>query len=139
MIIVEGKTKLSVPDVLTVTKKDEVFYNPKMEVNRDISVSVIQAFLKNYRREEFLICDPLGGSGARGLRYANELELKDGNVSTDVNPNGSAENIAGICNAGKNVYGMMPHPERAADITTGNTDGLQILESMIKSIEAQRK
>ena len=61
MTIVEGKTKLSVPDVLTVTKKDEVFYNPKMEVNRDISVSVIQAFLKNYRREEFLICDPLGG------------------------------------------------------------------------------
>ena len=64
---------------------------------------------------------------------------KDGNVSTNVNPNGSADNIAGICNTGKNVYGMMPHPERAADTTTGNTDGLQILESMIKAIEAKKK
>jgi len=55
------------------------------------------------------------------------------------NPNGSKKRIAGILNKKRNVLGMMPHPERAADITTGNTDGLQILESMIKSIEAQRK
>ncbi|AEF96522.1 tRNA (guanine(10)-N(2))-dimethyltransferase [Methanotorris igneus] len=89
MIVVEGKTKITVPDTLTITKKDEVFYNPKMEANRDISVCVIQTFLKNYKREEFLICDPLGGSGARGLRYANELEFKNGIVKVvinDINP-----------------------------------------------------
>jgi len=58
----------------------------------------------------------------------------DGNITKDANPNGSIENIAGICNAQKNVFGMMPHPERAADITIGNTDGLFILESMIKTL-----
>ena len=63
----------------------------------------------------------------------------DGNVSIQDNPNGSSENIAGICNKTKNVYGMMPHPERASDVTTGNTDGLEILESMIKTLEKQNK
>ena len=65
------------------------------------------------------------------FRYCDEnSEVKD-----QVNPNGSVNNIAGVCNANKNVYGMMPHPERAADKTTGNIDGLEILESMIKSFE----
>lgn len=39
------------------------------------------------------------------------------------NPNGSKENIAGVCNKGRNVFGMMPHPERACDERLGNTDG----------------
>ncbi len=79
--------------------------------------------------------DELKNNGQILFRYCDE----NGNVLKDVNPNGSADNIAGICNKNKNVYGMMPHPERAADITTGNVDGLQILESMIKSIEEQNK
>ena len=62
---------------------------------------------------------------------------KDGNVSNDANPNGSAENIAGICNKNKNVYGMMPHPERASDENIGNTDGREIMESMIKTLTQQ--
>ena len=69
------------------------------------------------------------------FRYSDE----NGNITEDVNPNGSADNIAGICNKNKNVYGMMPHPERAADVTTGNIDGLQILNSMIKSLEERNK
>ncbi len=55
-------------------------------------------------------------------------------LSSESNPNGSIENIAGICNATKNVFGMMPHPERAADDELGNTDGVTIFESIIKSI-----
>jgi len=54
-----------------------------------------------------------------------------GNLTKDANPNGSIENIAGICNKGKNVYGMMPHPERAADDELGNTDGRLIFESIL--------
>ena len=60
----------------------------------------------------------------------------NGNVTADANPNGSLENIAGVCNAGKNVFGMMPHPERAADNSLGNTDGLQIFESMMGLVGA---
>ena len=57
-----------------------------------------------------------------------------GQVTENANPNGSLENIAGICNATKNVFGMMPHPERAADPVLGNTDGLGIFESMLRVV-----
>ena len=46
------------------------------------------------------------------------------------NPNGSQDDIAGICNAQGNVFGLMPHPEHAVDPLTGSTDGLRIFESM---------
>lgn len=49
------------------------------------------------------------------------------------NPNGSLHNIAGICNAQKNVLGMMPHPERAADAVLGSTDGLGVFKSLLKA------
>ena len=55
----------------------------------------------------------------------------NGDVSADHNPNGSLENIAGICNSGRNVFGMMPHPERASDPELGNTDGRQLFESIL--------
>ena len=55
-----------------------------------------------------------------------------GRVTDDANPNGSVNYIAGICNKNKNVYGMIPHPERAADPELSNTDGLYILESFVK-------
>ena len=60
----------------------------------------------------------------------------DGKITDDSNPNGSLENIAGVCNEGRNVFGMMPHPERAADQTLGNTDGLKIFESMMGLVGA---
>lgn len=59
------------------------------------------------------------------FRYCDE----NGNVSDAANPNGALENIAGICNEQKNVFGMMPHPERAADIELSNSDGRFIFES----------
>ncbi len=64
------------------------------------------------------------------FRYCNEF----GQLSKDFNPNGSVENIAGICNEQKNVFGMMPHPERAADDELGNTDGLLIFQSILKNL-----
>ena len=65
------------------------------------------------------------------FRYCN----KYGELSEDFNPNGSVENIAGICNKNKNVFGMMPHPERASDDELGNTDGKIIFESIISSFK----
>ncbi len=47
------------------------------------------------------------------------------------NPNGSLDDIAGICNAGRNVVGLMPHPERASDVLLGSTDGVVLLESLL--------
>lgn len=56
----------------------------------------------------------------------------EGNITEESNPNGALENIAGVCNAGKNVFGMMPHPERAVDVSLGNTDGRTVFESILQ-------
>lgn len=58
----------------------------------------------------------------------------DGRVTPEANPNGSVNNIAGIVNEGRNVLGMMPHPERAADPAMGSIDGRLVFESMIHSL-----
>lgn len=57
-----------------------------------------------------------------------------GRITPESNPNGSARNIAGICNEKGNVIGMMPHPERAADRALGNTDGSLILEALLRPL-----
>lgn len=54
-----------------------------------------------------------------------------GNYSEEANANGSIENIAGVCNKKRNVFGLMPHPERAADSLLANQDGLAIFESIL--------
>ena len=66
------------------------------------------------------------------FRYCNhKAEITD-----DSNPNGALENIAGICNEGRNVFGMMPHPERAAENLVGNTDGKWMFDSILASVSA---
>jgi len=60
----------------------------------------------------------------------------NGDASAEHNPNGSLENIAGICNGRRNVFGMMPHPERASDPELGNTDGRQLFESILNLASA---
>jgi phosphoribosylformylglycinamidine synthase I len=66
------------------------------------------------------------------FRYTDE----SGNITDESNPNGSAENIAGVCNSARNVFAMMPHPERAADTLLANEDGLAIFESILSIVKA---
>jgi phosphoribosylformylglycinamidine synthase subunit PurQ / glutaminase len=81
-----------------------------------------------------------------GRYYADESTLKqleannqiiyrycdaDGNITTEANPNGTTDSIAGICNAGGNVFGMMPHPERACSEALGNTDGRKVFKALL--------
>jgi phosphoribosylformylglycinamidine synthase subunit PurQ / glutaminase len=61
---------------------------------------------------------------------------EQGNINGTSNPNGSLENIAGVCNATKNVFGMMPHPERAAAEILGNIDGRAILQAVLVQRQA---
>lgn len=56
-----------------------------------------------------------------------------GNLTEEANLNGSVDYIAGVCNKNRNVFGMMPHPERAADSLLGNQDGLGIFESILNT------
>lgn len=62
------------------------------------------------------------------LRYSEST----GNVTPAANPNGSLESIAGICNRERNVFGLMPHPDRACDLRLGSADGAQIFRSMMQ-------
>ena len=61
---------------------------------------------------------------------------KEGNITDKSNPNGSVMNIAGICNKRRNVFGMMPHPERASDGELNNQDGRLLFESILTKIIA---
>ena len=63
------------------------------------------------------------------FRYATP----QGEIAVEANPNGSLDNIAGICNEGRNVLGMMPHPERASEDVLGMRDGLKLLRSLVES------
>ena len=73
--------------------------------------------------------DNLNKNGQILFRYCDE----NGTITDEANPNGASENIAGVCNATKNVFGMMPHPERAADELLANTDGKSLFESILKA------
>ena len=62
------------------------------------------------------------------FKYCDE----NGAYTEGGNPNGSSQNIAGICNKNRNVFGMMPHPERASETELGNTDGRIMFESLLR-------
>jgi phosphoribosylformylglycinamidine synthase I len=68
----------------------------------------------------------LEGEDRIAFRYATP----QGGLDTSANPNGSAHHVAGILNGGRNVLGMMPHPERAVEPVLGSTDGLGLFESL---------
>lgn len=71
--------------------------------------------------------DQLEANGQVVYRYCDE----NGNITPEANPNGSLRNIAGITNAARNVFGMMPHPERACNAQLGNTDGRKVLRDLL--------
>ena len=62
-----------------------------------------------------------------------------GTVSDASNPNGSLNNIAGICNEARNVVGLMPHPERACEAVLGSADGRVMFESVISALRRRRR
>ena len=84
-IIHEGLVTVKTPEFDKVSSKAPVFYNPVMELNRDISVIAIKTY-KEELEHEISICDAFGGSGIRGVRYAKEIENVSKVVVTDINP-----------------------------------------------------
>jgi len=80
----------------------------------------------NYYADEITLAD-LKKNNQIVVRYSDEK----GNVSREANPNGSLENIAGICNSKRNVFGLMPHPERSSEQKLGSDDGIKIFKSIL--------
>jgi phosphoribosylformylglycinamidine synthase I len=78
------------------------------------------------------VIEGLEAAGRVIFRYA----AADGSITDAANPNGSINNIAGICSEGRNVVGLMPHPERACEAVVGSADGLILFESVVHALSA---
>ena len=76
----------------------------------------------------------LNGNGQVMMRYCDAT----GATTPESNPNGSIENIAGICNRDGNVFGLMPHPDRASDVRLASRDGAKIFLSIAETVLAGR-
>ena len=99
------------------------------------------AFTRSAQRGQVLRVPIAHGEGCyyADERTLDELEAEDRVAFRYLgNPNGSLRDIAGILNPGRNVLGMMPHPERASDPLMGSTDGLVVFQSMVAAL-ANRK
>lgn len=82
------------------------------------------------------ILQHLESNGQIIYRYCDEM----GEITNEANPNGTTNNIAGICNENRNVFGMMPHPERACSEALSNTDGRKVFKALlIKHLELQEE
>jgi tRNA (guanine26-N2/guanine27-N2)-dimethyltransferase len=84
-IIKEGKVSIIVPEFEKVSSKAPVFYNPVMELNRDLSVAAISVFRSGIDHD-ISVCDTFGGTGIRGIRYAKEINGVANSVVNDLNP-----------------------------------------------------
>jgi phosphoribosylformylglycinamidine synthase len=103
-------------------RKGEVLQIPigHMEGNYFCEPETLELLLRE-NRVLFRYCDP------------------QGRTTTEANPNGSLDNIAGICNEGRNVCGMMPHPDRSSELQLGSADGLKIFQSLAGALAENQK
>lgn len=104
-------------------KNDKTPYTKKLNNDQILNIPVAHQEGNFYIDEAGL--DKLIANDQIVLKYLNKSE----------NPNGSIENIAGICNKERNVFGLMPHPERASEEILGSSDGRKIFESLISYIK----
>lgn len=102
----------------------------KLDLKKAYKIPVAHAEGRFYAAEN--VFNEMKANGQILFRYCDET----GHCSEPSNINGSMMNVAGITNKRKNVFGMMPHPERAADGRIGNTDGKAIFESILSLVEA---
>lgn len=102
----------------------------QLNQNKAYKIPIAHAEGRYFASQE--VIEDLKAKGQILFQYCDS----SGQINEQVNPNGSLENIAGVCNANKNVFGMMPHPERAADSILGNTDGKAIFESILAMVDS---
>lgn len=102
----------------------------ELDLNVALKIPIAHAEGRYHADEKTL--DALENNDQVLFRYCTP----EGDVTPEANPNGAARNIAGICNERRNVFGMMPHPERASEAVLGNLDGRGLFESLLVSVFA---
>lgn len=108
---------------------DESMITSKMDIGKVLRIPIAHGEGKYFADDSTI--KSLNDNNQVLFRYCDE----SGNLSDAANPNGATSHIAGICNKGRNVFGMMPHPERASDPVLANSDGRIIFESILNMVE----
>jgi phosphoribosylformylglycinamidine synthase subunit PurQ / glutaminase len=111
--------------VMVKVERNDLAYTTAYSKGQVIEIPIAHGEGCYYAEPETL--EDLEASGQVIFRYTNRAGL----ATPEANPNGSLNNIAGICNKAGNVLGMMPHPERASDSALGATDGLPFFKSLV--------
>lgn len=107
---------------LKVVNNDNTFLE---KLNND---SIVNIPIAHHDGNYFIDSD-----GLKELEANNQILLKYTDANGKIkNPNGSVDSIAGICNKEKNVFGLMPHPERAMELILGSDDGIKMLQGFLK-------
>jgi phosphoribosylformylglycinamidine synthase len=119
-------------DVFLRTEETDTPFTSELEAGQVLRMPIAHGE-GNYFSDETTL-DELERNRQVIFRYCDEA----GRVTRQSNPNGSSRNIAGICNAARNVLGMMPHPERCSESLLGNADGLAVFKSIAASLVALR-
>ena len=122
--------KFNCSNVFITAQNNETVFTRNIPAKKALKIPIAHGEGRFYADAETL--QQLNANKQILFRYCDE----NGEITDASNPNGSIENIAGICNAKKNIFGMMPHPERAADTELGNTDGKFIFESILDLVSA---
>jgi len=99
-----------------------------LDLNKALKIPIAHAEGRYFADEKTL--DALESNDQVLFRYCTP----EGKITAEANPNGAARNIAGICNERRNVFGMMPHPERASENVLGNEEGRGLFESLAASV-----
>lgn len=99
-----------------------------LDLNKALKIPIAHAEGRYFADEKTL--DTLESNDQVLFRYCTP----EGKITAEANPNGAARNIAGICNERRNVFGMMPHPERASENVLGNEDGRGLFESLVANV-----
>ncbi len=120
--------KFSCKTVLLKTETQSSPFTAECDPNQLLAIPIAHGEGCYFADEATL--DQLEREDRVAFRYVDE----NGQATDAANPNGSSRNIAGVLNEGRNVMGMMPHPERAADPAMGSEDGLPIFRSIAASL-----
>jgi phosphoribosylformylglycinamidine synthase I len=124
-----NERKFICKNVFIKAETNDTLITSEVPLGKALKIPIAHGEGRYYADEETL--KQLTKNGQILFRYCDE----NGNVTDEANPNGAIENIAGVCNAGKNIFGMMPHPERATDGQLSNIDGRWIFDSILNLVK----
>jgi phosphoribosylformylglycinamidine synthase subunit PurQ / glutaminase len=128
VLIRNESLKFVCKEVYLKTERNDTRFTSELSVGEVVKIPIAHGE-GNYIATDEVLAD-LEANGQVIFRYCGQ----DGRTTRESNPNGSTNNIAGIMNKEGNVFGMMPHPERACEGMLGSADGLKVFKSLQHSL-----